>query len=256
MKNPFAYYLKLLGVKYTTKYASKLYNEHPFKNTLYAFSDLLHDYGVENVAVQLLEEDKDITKLEAPLVISLGFNIAIVSKIEKDTVTYTTLNNINAKDPVEIFNSKYWDGIALLVEPNSKSIEPDYLKHKLVDLFHFAQIFFLSLCVMSLFFYTVWAKDLYLNPGIIMLLAVNLIGVFVSYLLIFKSYMIKSVYADKICSLIREGNCNEILESDAAKLFGLVGWSEVGLSYFISNCIVLSFFPELLPLVAGINVFP
>jgi len=104
MENPFVHYIDLLGVKHTKKYSGRVYNEHPFKNSLYAFSSLLFDYGVDNVTIQLLEEDKDIRKLEAPLVISLGFNIAIVSKIENGFVTYTTLNNIKSKSLIDTFN--------------------------------------------------------------------------------------------------------------------------------------------------------
>ena len=71
MENPFVHLLKLLGIKYTKRYSSGVYNEHPYKNSLYSFSSLLSEYGVENMTVQLLDEDKDITKLEAPVVVFL-----------------------------------------------------------------------------------------------------------------------------------------------------------------------------------------
>ena len=253
MKNPFVHFLQLLGIKHTVKYTSRVYNEHPYKNSLYAFSNLLHDYGVDNVAIQLLEEDKDITKLEVPLVVSLGYNLAIVSKIEPDFITYTTLNNYNAKDRLDKFN-EYWDGVALLAEIGEKSIEPHYIKHKLYDLFYSLQYYFLFTFMFFLFIYAVWYNELYMNLGHILLLIINFIGVFVGSLLTMKHYKIKSNYADKICSLIQEGNCNDILESDASMLFGLIGLSEVGLSYFTSNCVLLLFFPALIPMLAIINV--
>ena len=253
MKNLFIYFLQLLGVKHTKKYAERVYNEHPFKNSMYAFSTLLHEYGIDNVTIQLLEEDKDIRKLEAPAIVSLGFNIAVISKIEKDYVTITFLNNDKVRITEKNFH-EFWDGIALLAETGSESIEPHYLKHKLLDLFHFAQKSVLALFVVALFFYTLWSTNFYQSVGLMSILAVNLAGAFVSYLLILKHYKIQSNYADKICSLIQEGNCNDILESDASKLFGVIGWGEIGLSYFASNCILLLFFPSLLPLLAIINV--
>ena len=253
MENSFLYFLELLGIKHTKKYAKKVYNEHPFKNSLYAFSNLLHEYSVDNVTVQLLEEDKDITNLEAPVVVPLGFDIAIVSKIEKNFITLTTLNNKSVRITMANFN-EYWNGIALLAETGSKSIEPHYSKHKLFDLFYIAQKYIFILFFCFLVFYVIGIKELYLNLSVMSLLAVNLIGVFVSYLLILKHYRIHSNYADKICSLIQEGNCNDILDSEASKLFGLIGWSEVGLSYFVSNAILIIFFPRLLPFFAVINV--
>ena len=253
MKNPFVYFLELLDVKHTKKYSEKVYNEHPFKNSMYAFSDLLNDYGVDNVSIQLLEEDKDITKLEAPVIVSMGLDISVVSKIEPDFVTIATLNNNKATITINNFH-EFWNGIALLAEPKTKSIEPNYLKHKLTDSYNFVQKSVLILFVASLFFYTIWSKNIYQSLGLMSLLAVNLAGIFVSFLLVMKHYKIQSNYADKICSLIQEGNCNEILDSDASKLFGMIGWGEIGLSYFSANCILLLFFPGLLPLLAIINV--
>ncbi|MDR0750570.1 MAG: hypothetical protein LBF62_13515 [Tannerellaceae bacterium] len=253
MKNPFVHFLELLGVKHTKRYSNRVYNEHPYKNSLYSFSSLLSEYSVENVTVQLLDEDKDIKKLEVPVIVSCGSEIGIISKIENDSITLTALNNINVKISIDQFN-ELWDGITLFAEAGSKSIEPHYQKHKLSDLFNSTQKYILLLFSISLILSTVWTKELYLNSIIMLLLVINLAGVFVSYLLILKHYKIQSNYADKICSLIQKGDCNDVLDSSASKLFGLIGWSEVGMSYFVSNCIILLFNPELLPLLAVVNV--
>ncbi|MCD7930766.1 MAG: vitamin K epoxide reductase family protein [Tannerellaceae bacterium] len=65
---------------------------------------------------------------------------------------------------------------------------------------------------------------------------------------------IQSEYADKICSLFKQSDCNDVLGSEASKLFGLIGWSEIGLGYFISNIMILLFLPQLLSYLAIINV--
>lgn len=65
---------------------------------------------------------------------------------------------------------------------------------------------------------------------------------------------IQSEYADKICSLFKKGDCNDILESEAAKLGGGIGWSEVGLGYFLANMLILFFMPSLLPYLVLINI--
>ena len=65
---------------------------------------------------------------------------------------------------------------------------------------------------------------------------------------------IHSQYADKICTLFSQSDCNNVLESDAAKLWGIFGWSEIGLGYFTANVLLISFLPQAIPLLALINI--
>jgi protein-disulfide isomerase len=44
------------------------------------------------------------------------------------------------------------------------------------------------------------------------------------------------------------------LESDAAKLGGVIGWSEIGLGYFITNTFIITCLPAYLPYLAIINI--
>jgi len=65
---------------------------------------------------------------------------------------------------------------------------------------------------------------------------------------------IHSSYADKICSLFSKSDCNNVLESEAAKLWGFFGWSEIGLGYFSANVILLLFFPQSIYILALMNI--
>jgi hypothetical protein len=44
------------------------------------------------------------------------------------------------------------------------------------------------------------------------------------------------------------------LESEAAKLWGIFGWSEIGLGYFAANVIILLFLPHLITYSVIINI--
>jgi uncharacterized membrane protein len=65
---------------------------------------------------------------------------------------------------------------------------------------------------------------------------------------------IQSQYVDKICALFKQSDCNSALESNAAKLYGIIGWSEVGLGYFLTNVTILLFVPALVIYIALINI--
>jgi hypothetical protein len=46
-----------------------------------------------------------------------------------------------------------------------------------------------------------------------------------------------------------------VLESDAAKLWGIFGWSEIGLGYFVSGVLLLLFVPQTVSIIAIVNIF-
>ena len=79
-------------------------------------------------------------------------------------------------------------------------------------------------------------------------------GLYVCYLLLLKQLRINSSSADKICSLFNKSDCNDVLESPAARLMGVVGWSEVGFSYFLGNLLILLFFYDYIYYLTIINI--
>lgn len=72
--------------------------------------------------------------------------------------------------------------------------------------------------------------------------------------MVLKQIHIHSEYGDKICSLFSQNDCNNILESDAAKLGGIIGWSEIGLGYFIANTTITVCFPNFVSYMIVINI--
>ena len=71
--------------------------------------------------------------------------------------------------------------------------------------------------------------------------------------------MLKSVYvhtndAYRVCGILQHGGCDKILSMDASKFFGLFGWSEVGLGYFLVSTAALLLYPSYLPWLAWANL--
>lgn len=50
--NVFVQFLEKLGVKHTRWYATKYYQEHPHKYSLWGLSNMLSAYGIENAGVR------------------------------------------------------------------------------------------------------------------------------------------------------------------------------------------------------------
>jgi len=245
-------FLDLLKVKHTDDFSNRYFNEHPHKYNLFGLSKMLSDYGVDNAGINILEKEDGILKIEAPFVAQVGGYLVVVYKIMFDKVFFVWRGN----DHVLPFSKfiEAWTGVVLLAEPSERSIEPDYKEHKKIELFNFLKKYTLFFMCGLILFFAYFNKELFLNPGISILLLLYLSGIYVSRLLVLKQMHIQSQQADKICSIIKYNDCNNVLEDKAAKLFGLISWSEVGFSYFVSNFFILFFLPHFIAYSALINI--
>ena len=250
--NIFVAFLGLLRVKHTKSYSERFFNEHPHKYNLYGLSKMLSDYGIENGTTHIKDKKNDIKEIQTPFIAHYGRDFAVVNEVTPEHVSFLW-KGLKHSMPVAKFVTA-WSGIALLAESSPSSIEPDYKKHRKSALLQFLIKILLFCAGGFILLATYWKTSIYLNFGVSILLLLNLAGIFISWLLMLKHLHIQSRYADKICSLFKQSNCNSVLESSAAKLFGIIGWSEVGLGYFITNVVVLLFSPILVTYIALINI--
>lgn len=251
-QNLLSVFLQKMNVKHTIPFTEKLYNEHPYKYSLYGLSKMLSDYGIENMGIQLKGNDKDITLLELPVIAHVSSDFVIVGRVNSGKVSYIC-NGKNITVSTEEFN-KLWDGVVLVAEPDEQSIEPEYKENKKKESFHVAET--ISLLVLCFILASVGfiSNEIYKNIGLCLSLTLNIIGVYIGYLLVLKQIHIQSNSADKLCSLFKKSDCNDLLQSAAAKFLGVIGSSELGLSYFVTNTITILFFPKLMSYMGLINI--
>jgi len=267
-QNTFVAFLELLKVKHTEDFSNRYFNEHPHKYNLLGLSKMLSDYGVANAGTRIADKEKDLPNIECPFVAHLSGGFLAVNNIEPDKVNYLWNGKIITIS-VEQF-IKAWSGVILLAEKTPDSIEPDYQEHRKKELFGIAQKALLILAGILLFgiaYYSVYHGIAGLRSatpamtttiqlfGYSIILLLNLLGVYIGYLLVLKQMHIHSQYADKLCTLFSKSDCNNVLESDAAKLWGVFGWSEIGLGYFAANVLLLLFLPQTIYIIAIINIF-
>lgn len=244
-------FLSLMKVRHTKAYTRQHFTEHPHKYNLYGLSSMLFDYGVENSGLKIINKT-DIHLIECPLIAHIGDDFVIVEKINKSNIHFIQ-GDKKTTISLEDFN-KMWTGYVLIAESTNLSIEPNYVAHKKMELFFKTQKILPILSVIFLLIYSTTSFQNYLSIGTALLFLANVIGLFIGYLLILKQLSIQSNYADKLCSLFKHSDCNNVLESEAAKFLGFLGWSEVGFGYFIANILILSFLPDLINYLAIINI--
>ena len=274
--NTFVNFLELLKVKHTKSFSNRFFNEHPHKYNLLGLSKMLSDYGIENAATRIEDKEKDIVEIETPFVAHFGGDFAVVHRVEPDKVSFIWRGAEHILQTSDFLEA--WSGVVLLAETSEKSGEPEYKEHRKSERLNFlkkAALFTAcSLIFLLTFIYHGIAgqarNDSCFGQGIVglpamtaniqllsysVILLLNLTGVYISWLLLLKQTHVQSRYADKICSLFKQQDCNNVLESPAAKLWGIFGWSEIGLGYFGANALLLLFSPQTIYLIAILNIF-
>lgn len=244
-------FLSYLNIRYTDLFADKLFNEHPNKYNLLGCSQMLSIYKIKNTGIKFNNKENAIQDLHTPCIAHIGTDFVVIHKIESGIVHFW--NKQHFKLGINDF-CRIWTGGVLYAESIEKSKEPNYSNNYRKSIFFQIQKAIVIVALSAILTIVFIHNNLYSDLKFYLLVFLNLAGVYIGYLLVIKQLSIHSKYADKICSLFRKNDCNNILESDVAKLNGVIGWSEIGLGYFIANSMTIVCFPHLLIYVALINI--
>jgi uncharacterized membrane protein len=251
--------LSQLKVPFTDMHLNTLIKLQPNSGNLLGVSDILYQYNVENISLKL--DSNDFLKLEPPYlaqIISTNHHaFTVVTSIESNNVEYLTEKGSKIKLLIDDF-LKSWTGVVLLSETSEKSCEKDIVLNQRKQFF--TQIR-LPLIITTLLSLTGWL--LYRNLSSVQIPSINyciltllyIAGCTVSVFLLIQTIDKDNPIVNKICALAKtNSHCNDVLESPAAKLFGIISWSEVGFVFFAGNLLCLLFAPQLKDLMFWINV--
>lgn len=135
-----------------------------------------------------------------------------------------------------------WSGIALLIEPDERSGETDYISKRRAEIRQNLRTPFLVVGIVASFL--LWFVSV---PGIFptplwslnALWAVKVVGTLVCSILLWHSIDADNPFIRTFCSLDSRNHCNSILHSKAARLWGWLGWSEIGFVYYAGGLTAL-----------------
>lgn len=248
----FTEYLRLLNVPHTRDYSSKRFLAYPTKLALTGISDLLNEYKVEN-DVRTVSDKSTYRTIDVPFVAQFQNNSCIVTGTDDNGVKVIDSQLHERRMPIDQFLSR-WTGKVLTSSDADKGCEPDYKHHLLEQDVATVVRVGLKLCLLFFIVFFFVKNELYKQLGTILLTVFYCCGVYISYLLLLKSAHVQSNAADSVCRVIQREGCNTVLEHRGAKLFGIFGWSEIGLTYFSVSLIALLISPECQHYLAWINV--
>lgn len=246
----FSDFLSELDVPHTHCYSDRKFCTMPFQS-LFGLKKLLQSYGVESEGLRFDDKTK-IDMLPVPFLARITGGYVIVTRIGSGSVEYISEGERLSMPRNEF--EEAWCGVALVAHPGESACEPDFREHRITEIAQKAKKYVMWGGIALLAVYLIVVNGLWKMPWSWGVLAVDIVGLILTYMLLQKTLKIKNRAADRVCGVLQEGGCDHVLELKASKFFGLFSWSEVGFTYFSVSMLGLLLNPGLLPDLTAINV--
>ena len=171
----FYIFLKSLGVPCTQAYSDRRFDTMPFKS-LFGFSRLLGEYNIPSDALSF-DDRLALTRLPLPCLVQKKGKPVVIHNICGGKVKYECVDSSHMEDLDQF--EKDWSGIALVAYPQENSAEPDYRKHRLLEIAGRCKMWIFLFSVAFLVVYGVVTGGLYRHVYTILLVCLSLFGIYI-----------------------------------------------------------------------------
>lgn len=238
-----------LKVRYSrNKLLALLYNHPDFPNPS-SIIDCLVDLKLKAEAVEGQVHQIDGVELPG---LALNFDDAnepyYQLVLAADDITITTVDHSGKECKVKHEDfSNVWSGVFVLINNDRDSGDPEYDHHKKKEVLNTlvtGLTWIFAIVFVTATFFASYTRGISLTGTAFSYLAIKLIGLYISAQLVkMDLFNIKSGLLSDVCHEGKVNDCSAVLSSQAGKLFGIIGLSEIGLMYFSggSFLILISF---------------
>lgn len=243
-------FLKKLEVPVTSMYVREELTLHEEFPSILAVSDLMAKLRIKCVVAAVTSDQ--ISDLPVPFIAcvtnsSEEGDIVVVTRVEEGIVEISATEGIGLKTGVKLGEFlKIWKGVVLVAEKSNRSGQVGYSsspwnfanKSIRIGLFSlvlgllFAHIFLLDYSKLSQF------------PSLLIraiVLSLGVLGIATCAVILLIEIDSESPFIKKVCGSAPNSGCQTVLRSSGARIFGVISWGEVGLTYFIACVLFVSF---------------
>lgn len=247
-------YLEYVDIRYSRRYLAGLLSGNPFPDTFAGIKEILAAYHIFSRGISL--SVSELAEFNDPFITVISdpeSELVLVTGISSDKCTYLTEDN--SKCEIGLNNLEaVWNGKVLFPEVTELSGEHDYIRNSILsaaDKLKHPLIVVLATCIiLTLFVSATHENTIY--SSILAILYCS--GIAVSVMLIMKGLNVYNPFIHKICHSGGKTNCSAVMESKGSKLFGLIGWSEIGFIYFSGNLLFFLLFPQYINILFLVNI--
>lgn len=217
-------YLKKIGAPISKKYCQKLIVSHPEFPSLLSLSDVMERLGIPHQIASIDKED--LSLLEMPYLLHAQSNGGEMVPI------HTPQDLITNKARIE-----QWSGIVLQAENSTPIIDTQHRKALFKEKFNHSASLILGLIgsillIGPMLFHFAWLTSL--------LWLTAAAGTAIGYLLLSKDIGVTYKKVETFCNTGTQANCDKILTSAGAQIFGLVKLSDLVLAYFSTQLVAIT----------------
>jgi uncharacterized membrane protein len=237
--------LSLKNIKHTLLNAEIIASSEPNAENMFGYVSMLKNYNIAAVAGQVEPSFYPTLQQKTPFITHLEQgSFAVVDSFGEQNVNYYIHNQPRNSVSLADFE-KTWKGIVLLPEFTERVTEKDYFQNMLKQYLPKIALLFITFTLLFLFLknlpFASFSNENILSASYFF---IKIIGFFITILLLKVSYFSGGGLANSFCNISKKANCNTILQSKEATLFGgLISWSEIGLFYFSGTLLSLIFVP-------------
>ena len=224
-------FLTQLGVLHSKTFLQELVMSTPHYSTMYGIKSILSHYGIETMGIYY--KDKIDAELSFPCILHIEDRFVVARDLYDNIISYNDGFHLRLQDVTSF--CKQWTGHALLPINKKGAKEPNVLNNIIKDIYRVIESYFPLLFVLSFACVSIFSH--FSNIGFIINVLLDLFGLFTCTFLLQKQLYGGSKIGDKICSVLQKSSCDNIINTKEAKLWELISWSEIGLSYFSARII-------------------
>lgn len=226
MEKVVANYLHFLKIPVSKKHCTKLILSHPEYPSLLSVVDVLERFGIAYHVSKI--EKEELPAIAYPYLLHFTRHGGELTLIR---------NNQDLKKIGNDFGS--WSGVVLQAESKASIADPQNEKAKQEENRLRIASLLLSASMAGLFAMAIFLLFSLFSWLHAALLITAIVGVAVGYLLIAKDMGIKYKAVERFCNAGKRFNCDTIIQAKDATLFGIQKLSDLTISYFIFQLILL-----------------
>jgi uncharacterized membrane protein/thiol-disulfide isomerase/thioredoxin len=242
-KLPFVAYcfVKQLKVKVTQTTLTKSIEENAYYPSLLSLSDALTRFKIPNNAYEV--DTDNFGDLQAPFIAyanlpGTGSDFVLVTAVTAETISYL----YGSKKPITVSKTDFlqqFKNVVLIADPVEESGEPDYGAKLAQEQAATNKKTLWAAGVAILLLLAVTANITGLTAlAFCVLRIIKFTGLAAAILLLALEINKNNAFVKNICSAGGKTNCDAVLGSKAAKIWG-ISWGEIGFFYFASTTLLL-----------------
>lgn len=238
---------KALQIAYTRKALVGALLTHPDYPSLLAVSDVMKDYGVENISIYL-KDTKELMKISQPFIAQIvsenksGKIFALVYSVSETKVSwYNPEKHKREEVAFDEFAGRF-TGYMQVFQKGEVCGENEYEVNRLVEkqqcIKEYFYIYSIPILAVIISVISIIKNGVIISAFPILYTFLVLAGAVVGIMLLMYEVDQYNPTLRKVCSIGQKTSCSAILNSHGAKIFG-IHWSIIGFSYFMGILLVL-----------------